>query len=83
MNDGTRKHLVLPNIENFMYKLDMVQREMGKQPSHMVPLKYSNDQSDANNKFLSLLLLAGGLTVFTMLAFRARRQKPKTGSKPG
>lgn len=30
--DGKRIHLVLPQVENFLYKLDLAQREMGKSP---------------------------------------------------
>ena len=32
-NDGQKVHLVLPQVENFLMKLDMAQREMGKDPS--------------------------------------------------
>ena len=30
--DGKRVHMVLPQVENFLYKLDHIQREMGKSP---------------------------------------------------
>jgi hypothetical protein len=30
--DGKRVHLVLPQVENFLYKLDAAQRQMGKSP---------------------------------------------------
>ena len=40
-NDGSPKvHLVLPQVENFLMKLDMAQREMGKDPATFVPIKY-------------------------------------------
>lgn len=38
--DGPRVHLVLPQVENFLMKLDMAQREMGKDPAQFVPIKY-------------------------------------------
>lgn len=31
--DGSKVHLVLPHVENFLMKLDMAQREMGKDPA--------------------------------------------------
>jgi len=31
-NDGKKVHMVLPQVENFLYKLDLAQREMGKLP---------------------------------------------------
>ena len=30
--DDKQMHVVLPQVENFLYKLDLAQREMGKQP---------------------------------------------------
>jgi hypothetical protein len=43
--DGKKVHLVLPQVENFLYKLDTAQREMNKNPNDFVPVKYSNDSS--------------------------------------
>lgn len=40
--EGKKVHLVLPQIENFLYKLDLAQREMGKSPQEMIPVKFSN-----------------------------------------
>ena len=31
--DGSKVHLVLPQVENFLMNLDMAQREMGKDPA--------------------------------------------------
>ncbi len=31
--EGEKVHLVLPQVENFLMKLDMAQREMGKEPA--------------------------------------------------
>lgn len=31
--EGDKVHLVLPQVENFLMKLDMAQREQGKDPS--------------------------------------------------
>jgi len=43
--EGKRVHLVLPQVENFLYKLDLAQREMGKVPNEFVPVKYANEAS--------------------------------------
>lgn len=43
--DGNKVHLVLPQVENFLYKLDLAQREMGKVPNEFVPVKYANEAS--------------------------------------
>lgn len=42
--DGKRVHLVLPQVENFLYKLDLAQREMGKVPNQFVPVKYASSE---------------------------------------
>lgn len=41
--EGKKVHLVLPQVENFLYKLDLAQREMGKVPNDFVPVKYASD----------------------------------------
>jgi len=40
--NGERVHMVLPNVENFLHKLDAAQREMGRSPQHFVPVRYAN-----------------------------------------
>ena len=47
--DGKRVHLVLPQVENFLYKLDLAQREMGKNPADFVPVKYANASEQGSN----------------------------------
>ena len=39
---GKKVYLVLPQVENFLLKLDAVQREMGKSPQDFAPVKYAN-----------------------------------------
>ena len=33
LEDGNKKHVTLPQVENFLHKIDLVQREMGKDVS--------------------------------------------------
>ena len=47
--DGKKVHLVLPQVENFLLKIDMAQREMGKSPNDFVPVKYANSSEDNTN----------------------------------
>jgi hypothetical protein len=47
-------------VENFLYKLDLAQREMGKVPNEFVPVKYANENSNGNGNFY-LTLTIGGL----------------------
>lgn len=45
-NTGEKFYMTLGSYENFLAKLDMVQREMGKQPHEFIPVKYSNQGED-------------------------------------
>lgn len=40
--DGERFYMILGSQESFLAKLDMVQRQMGKQPAQFIPVKYVN-----------------------------------------
>jgi hypothetical protein len=42
MNDGKKFFMILGSQESFLAKLDMVQRQMGKQPNQFIPVKYVN-----------------------------------------
>jgi len=64
--DGKKVHLVLPQVENFLYKLDLAQREMGKVPNEFVPVKYANEASlTQNNAMMNFMI--GGLFLALML----------------
>jgi len=41
-NDGSKYYMTLGSYESFLAKLDLVQREMGRQPHEFVPVKYTN-----------------------------------------
>lgn len=72
-HDDQKVYLVLPQIDNFLYKLDLVQREMGKQPTDFVPLKFAseNQSSDSNSVFLNLLML-GMMGLFFYQIYKSR-----------
>lgn len=38
--DNEKFYMTLGSYENFLAKLDMVQREMGRQPDQFIPVKY-------------------------------------------
>jgi hypothetical protein len=59
-HDGKKVHLVMPNVENFLYKLDHAQREMGKTPKEFVPVKYASEASLSEGN-TALNLMIGGL----------------------
>ena len=56
--EGKKVHLVLPQVENFLYKLDLAQRDMGKSPQQFVPVKYANTADDGSNP--AVMYIIGG-----------------------
>jgi AFG3 family protein len=78
-------HLTLPQVENFLHKIDLVQREMGKDVSAFVPLKYAggDDAGEAKNT----MLIALGFGAILALLYRTIHGKGgsnaagKTGAK--
>lgn len=45
-HSGEKFYMTLGNYESFLAKLDMVQREMGKQPHEFIPVKYANSSEE-------------------------------------
>jgi hypothetical protein len=41
-HEGERCYMTLNSYESFLAKLDLVQREMGKQPHEFIPVRYTN-----------------------------------------
>jgi hypothetical protein len=65
--DGKRVHLVLPQVENFLYKIDLAQREMGKTPQEFVPVKYANQTSQDSNRMMNYLVFGLFAAIFIKL----------------
>ena len=63
--EGKKVHLVLPQVENFLLKLDMAQREMGKDPGNFVPLKYAMSENEEQYPILNIQI--GALFVFGLV----------------
>jgi len=72
--------LVLPQVENFLYKLDLAQREMGKSPQQFVPVKYANTaDNDGMNPAVNYII--GG--AFLLLLFQLYRTMHGKGGSTG
>ena len=66
-------------MENFLYKLDLAQRELGKDPVSFVPVKYGPgvEEMDNKNKILITMVFAG------LLLWLYRSTHKKGGAKGG
>jgi AFG3 family protein len=82
LQDGSKKHVTLPQVENFLHKIDLVQRDMSKDVSQFVPLKYaSGEDNDGRNMNFFIAACFGGLLLWL---YRAKHGKGgSTGGKKG
>lgn len=82
MLDGKKFYMVLGSQESFLAKLDMVQRQMGKQPSEFIPVKYVNDSEIGSSQVLfNSVFFAMTAFAFITLYKRGRGTNFKPGQK--
>ncbi|CDW88581.1 afg3-like protein 2 [Stylonychia lemnae] len=81
--EGKKVHLVLPQVENFLYKLDLAQREMGKMPNDFVPVKYASEASQSQNNTMLNFFIGGLFIVFLMQIYRSMHGKGGPGASGG
>jgi len=75
--EGDKVHLVLPQVENFLMKLDMAQREMGKDPAQFVPIKYGPSADAEPFPFINFLIGS----IFLLMLVRLYNTRHGKGSK--
>ena len=81
--DGERCYMTLNSYESFLAKLDLVQREMGKQPHEFVPVKYTNStEGDAGANAINMVIGAMFLAFFYQI-YKGRNGGMSTGKKTG
>ena len=81
--DGERCYMTLSSYESFLAKLDMVQREMGKQPDEFIPVKYSNNTGESLNNTMMNILIGTMFITFFYSMYKGRNQNISTGLKKG
>jgi AFG3 family protein len=79
--EGKKVHLVLPQVENFLYKLDLAQREMGKVPNEFVPVKYASEASMSNNNMALNLMIGGAFLALMYQIYRGMHGKGGAAGK--
>ena len=73
-HSGERYYMILGSYESFLAKLDMVQREMGKQPHEFIPVKYTNQSEEQMGNFMMNLLIGGLFGLFLYQILKSRNQ---------
>lgn len=81
--EGKKVHLVLPQVENFLYKLDLAQREMGKVPNQFVPVKYASEANLTENNVMLNFMVGGLFLAFMLQIYRSMHGKGAKGAKGG
>lgn len=72
MHDGEKFYMTLGSYDNFLAKLDMVQREMGKQPHEFIPIKYSNQGEDSFGNMAFNLMIGSLFLLFFYSIYKNR-----------
>jgi hypothetical protein len=76
--------MTLNSYESFLAKLDLVQREMGKQPNEFIPVKYTNQGEDSLSANLMNVAIGAMFVAFFYSIYKGRNgTKPSTGKKSG
>jgi hypothetical protein len=75
--------MVLGSYESFLAKLDMVQREMGRNPAEFIPVKYTNQSEEAAGTFMMNMLIGSLFVLFFYQIYKAGRGGKGIGKGPG
>ena len=62
--EGLKFYVTLGSVDNFLAKIDLIQREMGKAPQDFVPLKYANENDESNSNLIYYGITAALLALF-------------------
>lgn len=73
--EGEKFYITLGSVDNFLAKIDLIQREMGKTPQEFVPLKYSNESEQSSSNILLNFLIAGLFGLFMYQIIKGRNGK--------
>ena len=79
---GDKYYMILGSYESFLAKLDMVQREMGRNPAEFIPVKYTNESEEGMGTFMMNMLVGSLFVLFFYQIYKTGRAG-KGGSKPG
>jgi len=81
--EGEKYYITLGSVDNFLAKIDLIQREMGKTPQEFVPLKYSNESEQTSSNLALNFLIAAlfGLFMYQILKNRNNKSGTAGGKK--
>ena len=82
-NNSQTFYMTLGSYESFLAKLDLVQREMGRQPHEFVPVKYTNHSEEQMGNFMFKLLVGGLFLAFFYQIYKGRNPGNTGGGKGG
>ena len=77
--EGEKMYITLGSVDNFLAKIDLIQREMGKTPQEFVPLKYSNESEQSSSNLFLNFLIAGLFGLFMYQIWKGRNPKGGAG----
>jgi len=78
---GEKFYMVLGSYESFLAKLDLVQREMGRNPAEFIPVKYQNHSEEGAGTFMMNMLIGSLFVLFFYQIYKAGRGGKGLGGK--
>jgi AFG3 family protein len=78
--EGEKFYITLGSVDNFLAKIDLIQREMGKTPQEFVPLKYSNESEQSSSNVALNLMIASLFGLFMYQILKGRNAKGSKGA---
>jgi ATP-dependent Zn protease len=80
--DGEQLYMILSSYDEFLQKLEVLQHQMGKQPSEVIPIKFSGQENNTNGTVMNVAVGAMFLFFFYSI-FKGRNGNMSTGLKKG
>ena len=79
--EGDKFYIALGSVDNFLAKIDLIQREMGKTPQEFIPLKYSNESDQVSSNLALNMIIASMFGLFMWQIFKSRKGSGFPGSR--
>jgi AFG3 family protein len=80
---GEEFYITLASHDTFLAKLDLTQREMGRQPQNFIPVRYVNQGEAETNQVLMNVAIGSMFLLFFYSIMKGRNAGPKAGGKGG
>jgi AFG3 family protein len=79
-HEGEKYYITLGSVDNFLAKIDLIQREMGKSTQEFVPLKYANENEQTPQALMLNVFIGVMFGLFMYQILKGRNGGTGTGA---